>query len=68
MAWSGCSLLDRFAGRQIFLIEISGWLSKGLALRALSKPVMFSGGFILIPVLDGRQQQVWQDHGHELRR
>lgn len=41
VTWRRSSLLDPSAGRQIFLIEISGWLTKGLALRALSKPVMF---------------------------
>jgi hypothetical protein len=27
IAWSGRSLLDTFAGRQIFSIEINGWLT-----------------------------------------
>jgi hypothetical protein len=68
ITWRRCSLLDPSAGSQIFLIETSGWLTKGLAFRALSKPIMFSGGFLPIPVPDSRPRQEWQDQAYELRR
>jgi hypothetical protein len=68
IALANCSLLNSSAGRQIFLMEISGRLTQGLALRAPSRTVMFSGRILLVLVLDGCLQQVWQDHAHVQRR